>query len=285
MSFWEASFLWREAVVAAIAVSVSCALVGVYAILRRVVFLPAALSQTAGVGVALSFVLLAHLPAAQGVFGARPEVFALAITLFAAFGLGWMPEPRHLSREAIIGIVFVAASALVLLIGDKLPQESHDIDDVLFGYAVVVEVSRMWIAIGVCAAVCLVHFFLMRIFVLVSFDRNTARAHGVSVRWVDAALFLTLGLSIATGTWTIGALPVFAFTILPGAAALNLFHDMRLVFVTAVTLGAVSAFLGYWAAWQIGLPTGPSMVATAFLGYAVSEIAKRFRRCRCGEPV
>ena len=277
MSFWESSFLWLEAVIASTALAAVCAVVGVYAILRRVVFLPAALSQISGFGVTLAFVLVAWFPAFAHSSLGSPELTVVVVTLGAALLLGWMPEPRRLSREAVIGIAYVTASALVIIIGDRIPQETHDIKNILFGNAVAVEQTQMIVALVVSAVVLLVHVLMLRPFLLASFDADTARAHGVPVRAVDAVLFLTLGLTISTATKTIGAMPVFAFSVLPAAAALRLWHDIRLVFIGAALIGAASAFFGYWASFVWSFPTGASTVVMTVMFLLAAEVISRLR--------
>ncbi len=271
MSFWESSFMWFEAVVASTALAAVCAVVGIYTIMRRVVFLPAALSQISGLGVTFAFLLVALFPAFGQSSLSSPELIVAVVTLGAALLLGWMPEPRRLSREAMIGIAYVAASALVIIIGDRIPQDNHDIKNILFGNAVAVEESQMIVALVVSAVVLVVHLAMFRPFLLVSFDADTAQAHGVPVRAVDAVLFLTLGLTISTATKTIGAMPVFAFSVLPAAAALKMCHDVRVVFISAALIGAASAFFGYWASFVWSFPTGASTVVMAVLFLIVAE--------------
>jgi len=232
-------------------------------VLRRVVFLPAALGQVAGLGVALAFLLGSLLPWAHDHWLLSPELGATALSLFAALALGWLPEPRRISREAITGIAFIVASALVILVGSVVPQESHDIKDILFGNAVIVARPQMWWAVGVSAAVLALHVALRAPFLLVSFDRETARAHGVPAGLIDALLFVSLGLIAAQATRTIGALPVFAFTVLPAAAALHLSERIGVVLPVAAAIGGGSAFVGYWVSFVASLPTGSCMAATA----------------------
>jgi zinc transport system permease protein len=61
-------------------------------------------------------------------------------------------------------------------------------------------------------------------------------------------------------TRAIGALPVFAFTVIPPAAALLIASRMWTVFVTAIAISVASAFIGYWVSWHWQLPTGAAMV-------------------------
>jgi len=280
MSFWESSFLWLEAVIAASAVGAACAVVGVYMILRRVVFLPAALSQVSGLGVVFAFLLPSLIGSSEDASWASPEIVAGVVTLVASLLLGWMPEPRRLSRDAVIGVAYVLASALILIIGDRIPQDSHDINDILFGNAVAVETNQMIIAVVVAGIVLVVHGLFMRPFLFASFDSQTAMAHGVPVRVLDTALFLTVGLTITVATKTIGAMPVFAFAVLPAAAGLSAFTDMRRVFVFAGVVGAASAFLGYWISFVGSVPTGPCMAVVTALFFIPATVAGRLLQGR-----
>lgn len=281
MSFFESAFLWKEAVISSAALAAACAVIGTYAILRRVVFLPAALSQISGLGVVLAFLAAALFPALRDSPLLSPFAWALAVTLGAALVLGGFREPRGLSREAVIGMAYVTASALIIAVGARVPQESHAVDDVLFGNAVMASTVQMVVALSVSAVVLLLHGLLFHPFMFVSFDTETAKAQGLPVRTLDAVLFLSMGLVIAVATKTVGAMPVFAFSVLPPAAALHLIGRTRGVMMLAPLMGAAAAFVGYYISFILDLPTGACTVGTAAGFYAVSiagaRLVKRFR--------
>src|SRR5690348_569922 len=65
-SFWASYDLWRDAVIVATLSAVLCSFVGVFIVLKRIVFVSAALSQMSGVGIALAFYL-------ASVFGVAPH--------------------------------------------------------------------------------------------------------------------------------------------------------------------------------------------------------------------
>ncbi len=278
MSFWDSSFLWLEAVIAACAVGAACAVVGVYTILRRVVFLPAALSQVSGLGVMLACLVPTWFASLQGTRLSSAEWMASGITIVGSLLLGWMPEPRRVTRDAVIGIAFVLASALTIIISDRLPNDVHELKDVLFGNAVVVERGQMYVAAVVAALVLLTHGLMHRSFLLTSLDADTAGAHGVPARLIDGVLFLTIGVAIGVATKTIGALPVFAFSVLPGGASLMAFRSLKAVLPVAAVLGAASAFLGYWLSFTHSMPTGASMVVVAALFMVPGALVGLVRR-------
>ena len=55
ISFWESAFLWRDAMIVAVLAAAVLSYLGVWVALKRVVYVPLALSQVAGLGVILSF--------------------------------------------------------------------------------------------------------------------------------------------------------------------------------------------------------------------------------------
>ena len=189
--------------------------------------------------------------------------------------LGGMREPKGLSREAVIGIAYATASALIVAVGARVPQESHAVDDVLFGNAVMTSVPQMVAALAVSVSVLALHAVLFYPFMFISFDPETARAQGLPVRALDAVLFLSMGLVIAVAVKTVGAMPVFAFTVLPPAAALHLIGRTKIVMLVSPLMGAAAAFAGYYVSFTMDLPTGACTVCTAALFYGASFAASK----------
>jgi len=289
MSFFEYSFLWLDVVIAACAAGAATAAVGVHTTVRRVVFMPAALSQLAGAGVVIAFLLShlfsnesgdpglvqVHAPAAEAVL---PRITAALLACTGAMVRGLLRERGNMTREWLLGALFVAASAAILLVGGMIPQELHDINDVLFGNALAVENELMIEVVVMAVLVLALHLALARTFLVHGFDPETAAAHGIPVRLLDSVLFLSIGITIATGTRVVGALPEFAFAVFPGMAAMALGGSPTLVILVASLLGAASAFTGYWASFELSLPTGACMAVASFATYLAAKAASRLGR-------
>ena len=87
----------------------------------------------------------------------------------------------------------------------------------------------------------LLYVLLFKDFVFVSFDPTSAKASGFPVRMTNAILFLLIAVSIAICTRAVGAMPVFALTVLPPAAALQIHDRMLPAVITSAAFGAVAA--------------------------------------------
>lgn len=272
IGFWEAAFLWRDPMIAAAIGAILCALVGVFVVLKRSAFVGAAVSQASSVGVVLA--LLA--PHVVGVevppLGAGIVVGSLSAGLFALGRRG------RVGVDSTIALAYVLAGAGALLLGTLLTHEYEQVHSLLFGDAVAAPVEEL-VALGCTAA--LVGVFLLATFpklVFVSFDPETARAMGLPVGRLLAGLYFLVGLSIAVSTRALGALTVFALTVVPASGGLLLFRRMRGVMVWAVGAALTSAVLGYYLSFRWSLPTGATIVATSGVTLAVAGAGRLLGR-------
>ena len=100
---------------------------------------------------------------------------------------------------------------------------------------------------------------------------------GIGVFRYELLLNLATAVVISVATRAVGALPVFAFSVLPAAAALMLTDRMRLTIALSVLFGVVSAAVGYYVSWVEQLPTGATMVVVASL-FLLPGLVKILRR-------
>jgi zinc transport system permease protein len=259
--FLSAREIWEVPLAASVVAGALLGALGVYVVLRRTVFVSAALTQLSTLGLVLA--LLAeervHIETEHAW-----EQLAVAI-LFSVGGaliLGAF-RSRRLPAEAGVGAAWVTASALVVLGASQLVHAAHDLGGMVFGNAVAVPASDLVVILAVAGICLLVHALFAKELAFASFDPETALALGMKVRLWDALLFGTIGLAIPVTARALGALPVFAFLTLPAAAALLARVRFRTAFAVAALIGVVAAGGGYVLSWLWEIPTGATMVAIA----------------------
>ncbi|MCB9736240.1 MAG: metal ABC transporter permease [Deltaproteobacteria bacterium] len=262
---------------------------GVYIVLRRMVFLAASLAQAASLGVALTFflgtVLTVAVTAPDGLGGVTtelhpagwlpsPTVGAMLLTFLATVLVAGRRVGASTWRDAALGAVFLVGAAGTLALGTRIVEELHDIDTLLFGSAVAVVPEDFTLVLELFLTVLAVHVLAWRGFTAASFDYAGARVRGIPVRALELALFATLAVTISVGTRIIGALPVFALSVLPAVAAARLARNLPVALAGAGLLGVVAGFYGYVLAFLLDLPVGASqaLVAAAIAGLA--ELAR-----------
>jgi zinc transport system permease protein len=260
-SFLTAREIWQIPLTASAVAGALLGALGVYVVLRRTVFVSAALTQLSTLGLVAALLVEERVRLEAESAGAQLAV-AIAFSVAGALVLGAF-RFRRLPAEAAVGGVWVAASALVVLGASLLVHAAHDLGGMVFGNAVAVPASDLAI-IGAVALFCLaVHLLFAKELTFVSFDPETALALGMRVgRW-DSLLFLTIGLAIPVTARALGALPVFAFLTVPAAAALLARTSYRAAFALAAAIGVVAAGGGYVLSWLWEIPTGATMVVIA----------------------
>lgn len=281
VGFWESWALWRDIVAIAVIAAGLCSFVGVYIVLKRVVFVSAAMSQMSGMGVALAFFLCSvmQVDPHQAPLWLHPLWYA---TAFAAMGAALFSLDlghRRLASETVVGLGYLVAAACVILVlnSPRVTQEAHEVNDLLYGNAVVATWGQLTIMAVTAAIVAGIHLFFGKEFIFTSFDPEMARTLGLRTRAWSLLLFLTFAIVISVSTRAIGALPVFAFMVIPPSVGLLLGGRMWSVFAIAVGVGVVSAFIGYWASFRWSLPTGASMVVVSALFLVPGLLRLKFR--------
>jgi ABC-type Mn2+/Zn2+ transport system permease subunit len=251
------AFPW--ALAAGLLIASVCALLGVFVILKRVVFIGITLAEVAACGIALA--MLVGVPALAG---------AMTLTL-ATVGLLALPfESQRIPRDAVLGVLFVGASSLSVLLVSHSGLGLHEVKALLYGDLILTSGQDL----GVIAALLLPAAAYLLLFLrptLYAFlDREAATVLGVRpVRW-ELGFFLLLGLVVAAASKVAGALLVFCYLVVPAATALLLSRRLGFVLALAVLAGAFSTLVGMAVSFATDLPTNQTIVAVTCLGFLLT---------------
>lgn len=265
--------LFREALYGALVIGIACSVLGVYVVLRRIVFVGAALAQISSAGIALALWMSGH--GWGGELTHHPVAFALVFSLAGAlfFSVG------HTSRagvppDATIGVTYAVAAAVgILLIAKAAAGEAHDI--FLQGNILGITGTDTLVLVGIAVPVLLVHVLFYKEFLFVSFDRETARTQGLRVGMWNLVLYFTLGLVIAFAMQFAGVMLVFNFLVLPAVTGLLLARSMAGIFAIAVGSAVLAAIGGFTLSVPFDLPSGPAIIAASGIIAAGAWLVRR----------
>ncbi len=260
MTFLDAIPILKNGILACLLVAAVSAFLGIYVIVRRMVFVSAALSQVSALGVAFAFLsgTVLGIELGESVHHAMPLIFAgIAASFFAI-----QVSEKRITRESLLGIGYILPAGLVLLVLDKIAGETHEIDNILFGNTIFVPTGLLIFLFLTVIAVLLIHLLFYKEFVFVAFDPDSARAGGLKTVLYNQVFFLTMAITISVSISAVGALPVFGFMVMPAVSALMLTDYLKRAFVLSIGFGGASALVGFYLSFLYSLPTGPAMLAT-----------------------
>ena len=265
--------LFKEALYGALVIALACSVLGVYVVLRRIVFVGAALAEISSAGIAFALWLSGR--GLGGELTHHPVVFALLFGLAGAlfFSVGHTPR-AGVPPDATIGVTYaVAAAAGILLIAKATVGEAHDI--FLQGNILGITRTDTFVLLGIAIPVLLAHLLFYKEFLFVSFDRETARTLGYNVAAWNALLYFTLGLVIAFAMQFAGVMLVFNFLVLPAVTGLLLARSMGAIFAIAAGAAIVAAVVGFTLSVPFDLPSGPAIIAASGVIAALAWLARR----------
>jgi zinc transport system permease protein len=257
---FDAVFLFREALYGALVIGLACSVLGVYVVLRRIVFVGAALAELSSAGIALALWL-----AGRGWMlglATHPVALALILTIAGVLFFGAGSGRGRIPPDATIGVTYaVAGAAGIILISKAAVGEAHDI--FLAGNILGITGTDTLVLLAVAIPVLVVHLVLYKEFLFISFDRETARTLGYNVNFWNLLLYLTLGLVIAFAMQSAGVMLVFNFLVLPAVTGLLVSRSMAGVFFWSIFSALLAALIGFSLSVPFDLPSSPAIIAVS----------------------
>jgi len=261
--------LFPDAVVAGVVIAAVCAMLGVFVILQRVVFIGIALSEVAACGIAAGMV-----------FDISPFLGAAVMTLATVAVLSYPFEGSRLPRDAVLGIIFVLASAMSILIVSKSGFGLRQIKALLYGDLILTSRADLVVILASLLPVGAYLLLFIRPTLYTFLDREASKTLGVRVAMWDLLYFFALGLTVSAASKVAGALLVFCYLVVAPATALLLSHRLIVVMLIASIAAVVATIGGLYVSFDQDLPTNQTICAIACAVLLVAALVHAVARTR-----
>ncbi len=259
-----------EALAAGLLISAVCALLGVFVILKRAVFIGITLSEVAACGVAASFLL-----------GIPPMAGSLVLVLGAVSLLAVPFENQRIPRDTLMGILFIAAASLTVLLVSKSGPGLMEINAVLYGDLILASTRELKILFGIFTPALLLFLAVLRPTLYSFMDREGSKVLGIR-NWIwESLYFLMLGVIISAASQIAGALLIFCYLVVCPAAALAASKRIWIVLLIAPLLSMAATFIGMAVSFSYDLPTNQTICAVSCLLFGITAPASYFYRKAC----
>jgi ABC-type Mn2+/Zn2+ transport system permease subunit len=249
-----ATGLWAGALVA-----VLCSFIGVYVVLKRIVFVGVSLAQISAAGIALAFLIgQKTLPWA----GAHPLEFSMIVTLVGVLIYSQQGQSRRIPRESAIGIGYLIGSALTVIFIARTARGIHEVEELLYGNIIAVSEHDLRVVWTVAIIAIAAHLLFYKQFLFVSYDRDTAATQGYKVRLWELLFYVILGITIAVAIQAAGLLTAFGCMVIPPVIGLMVARRMFTAFAVSIVVALISSGVGFYFSLQSDvLPTSPPSIA------------------------
>jgi zinc/manganese transport system permease protein len=215
---------------------------------RGIVFIDLAIAQVAGLGVTAADAL-GFEPQ-----GWRVQAAAVIAALAGALVLTWTEKKWPEVQEALIGVLFVVAACVELLILANNPHGGEHLKDLLVGQILWVSPASL-IPVAILYAVLLGLWFTMR------------------ARLGQIGFYVLFALVVTQSVQLVGVYLVFASLIVPALAARRFPERMRLA--VGYATGTAGYVLGLVASALYDLPTGAVIVVALLIVFIAAVVFSR----------
>ena len=270
MDFFITPFTSNEFMLRALAagtlVSVACAMVGTFVVLRGLSFIGDALAHGVLPGIAIAVLL-----------GAPGWIGAVVGSLVMIGGISLITNRSRLSSDTAIGLLFVGMLALGVVIVSRSDAFTGDLVRVLFGEMLGVSNEVLLAQLTATVAVGLTAWICARPFLLLSFSPEQAQVAGFPAQRFHMVMLALIALMVIVSFQTVGTLLVFGMLIAPSGAAALIARRISRMMLLAAVFGSLSVYVGLLASYHLNIAAGASIVLVTTIWFFVVFTVQNIR--------
>ncbi len=251
----------QRALLAVAMVSVVSAVIGSFVVLKGLAFIGDALAHASFAGVAIAFVASGSI-----------YIGAIIAAIATAMAIGYVGRKARLSFDTAIGILFVGAFALGIVVVSR--QSNYTVDLFSFVFGNVLGVGwRDLLIIGVMAAsiIAIVVLFYKEL-LFYSYDPDMAAASGIPVGLMHYGLLTLIAIAAVVALKAVGIVLVVAMLVTPAATAALLVRRLHLIMILGALIGIASSVIGLYVSYYASVASGAAIVLVATFLFGVALI-------------
>lgn len=259
-------------------VGLSCGIIGVFLILRKMAMMADAISHTVLLGIVTAYLVTKELSGMHMLIG------AIAAGLLTAVLVQWF-HSRGVQQDASIGVVFTTLFAIgVILIATQVGNAHLDVKHALMGEITFVpwntvavpwlgaipEATLMLAVVFVIVLVVIIMFY--KEWKLTSFDPALAASIGLPVVFMHYVFMSLVSVTTVASFDAVGAIMVVAMLITPAAAAYLWTDRLVVMLILSGLFGVISAIAGYYVAVWLDTSISGSMAFATGVVFMISFV-------------
>jgi zinc transport system permease protein len=255
-----------RAIYGGILVSLLCAVLGVFVILREKSFIADGIAHGALAGVSLGLVI-----------NFEPFILALIVGILMAIGITYIQKNTNISQDAVIGIFFSTLFAIGIIILSFSNTFQPDIVRYLFGSILFINWTDIIYLVLVLSATLLIVTLLYKRLVYATLDPEAAEIRGINVTLIEYIINILIAASIIVSIKLVGIVLVTALLIIPASSAKLLAKNFKQMIPISILQTLLSTIVGILVSILSSTPTGPVIVVVSacifFVIFLYSKLA------------
>jgi len=253
----------RNAIMAGILASISCGIIGVYVVVKRIVFISGGIAHASFGGIGLGYYL-----------GINPILGVLPFSIASALSMGWVSKRSRLPEDTAIGILWAMGMSIGIILVSLTPGYAPDLMTYLFGNILTVPFSDIVLMLVLDAIIILVVYSFYKEFLALCFDEEFATVRGVHAERLYLILLCLIALTIVVLIRVVGIILVIALLTIPAAMSRQFTSNLKKMMLLSIIFGAVFSSGGIWLSYLFDVPSGATIVLVMSVVYLLYSLVK-----------
>ena len=252
----------QRALIAGIAISISCSLIGLFLILKRFSLFGDAMSHVAFGGIALGLFLKSN-----------PIWVSLIVSIMGALAIIKLNSSKRIYSDSSISVLLSLGLAMGLVLISLSGGFSIDITSYLFGSILLVNIEETLSTILLSVIVIAFVILFYKKLVYLVFNEEQALVNGINTVVLNI-LFITLAtIAIVMSIRLIGVLMVSSLLIIPNVSSLLLGYGFKKTILLSICFSLTSVILGIILAYEWNItPSGMIVITAAGIFFGVNVL-------------
>jgi len=257
------SFIQR-AFIAGSFVAVTCSVLGLFLVLRKMSLIGDGLSHVSFGAIALGLF-----------FGIYPFYVAIPIVMLASLSILKISEKAKVYGDAAIGIVSVIGIASGVILASVSKGFNVDLFSYLFGNILAISMIEVVLSVLLSVIVLTVVYFFYWDLFSITYDEEYAKVIGIKPTIINNVLTLLTAVTVVLSVKMVGIMLVSALLILPVVTALQFGNSFNKTLIVGSIVSLFSVLLGICFSFFLDIPTGATIVMANALFFCLALLYKK----------
>ncbi len=253
----------RNAIAAGILASIACGIIGVYVVVKRIVFISGGIAHASFGGIGLGYYL-----------GINPILGVLPFSIASALSMGWVSKRSRLPEDTAIGILWALGMSIGIILVSLTPGYAPDLMTYLFGNILTVPFSDIVLMLILDAVILVVVYSFYKEFLALCFDEEFATVRGVAAERLYLVLLCLIALTVVVLIRVVGVILVIALLTIPAAMSRQFTSNLKKMMLLSIIFGAVFSSGGIWLSYMFDVPSGATIVLVMSVVYLLYSLVK-----------
>jgi len=250
-----------NALAASLLAAIACGIVGVYVVVKRIVFISGGISHASFGGIGLGYFL-----------GIEPVLCVIPFGIASALAIGEVSRRTRLSEDVAIGILWAMGMALGIMLIALTPGYAPDLLSYLFGNILMVSRSTLWVMLALDMIIIAVVYLLYKEFLAITFDEEFATVIGIPAHKLYLVLLCLIALTVVMLIRVVGVILVIALLTIPASVSRRFTNDMRKMMGLSIIFAALFAITGLYLSYLFDLPSGSTIVLVSGVVFLLTSL-------------